>query len=46
MEKWIFEKIADFIDKIPIPLLKFRQDVMVPSLEYVEMGLRLACSSK
>ena len=46
MEEGIFQEISDFVYQIPIPFAEFYENVVVASLEDVEMGLRLDCSSE
>lgn len=42
VEEGVLEEVADLVDQIPVPLLELCQDIVVPSLQDVQMSLRLA----
>ena len=46
MEEGIFQKVTDLVDQVPIPFAEFYENIVVASLEDIEMGLRLYCSSE
>lgn len=46
MEDGISEEVADLVDKVPVPLAESHQDLVVTTLEDVQVGLGVAGASE
>jgi len=46
VEDGVPEEVADLVDEVPVPFAESHQDLVVPPLEDVQMGLGVASASE